>query len=186
MNAEYPGQWLRQMGESPITPEGKLTTAGHKWSEVAAKATDSEGNAAREALSAAIVNLRQRANKTFLPTLGEFEEYVLDARKLYRAKQKEKQQAKEREGQLMIEGKPPTTEQLAAEELKTMRVQLLIAYMCSKLYGFRPARRAALKAYLDADPQKEAWSHHIRHCKKELDRKSGGRCKDTIDWVENK
>lgn len=160
MEAELPSQWKRSMGESPVT-DGEFTVIGHKWCEVAHLATDSENNLSRPILSQAINSLRKRQNKAFLPSLGEFEDLVMNARRVYRQQEIERKNRDDRSGQLMIGDIPMTQEQVNEKKHREFCNRLMLSYITNR-YLSRYRKREALRKYLKEDPERNQWHGYIR------------------------
>ena len=156
MDAEYPSQWNRAMGDSPLGSHKRISVKGRKWADIAMSALDGEGKLSKNAISNAIVGLRQRKNKTYLPTLGEFEDAINQAI----ADQMRIAKSEPKADHIRIDS---TDEQKAADGLKYRQNQLMFGYMAIRSIGSKRDRRLALQNYLSADPGRSRWKNYVNH-----------------------
>lgn len=166
MQAEYLDQWTRQAGKSPVDEHGKMSAIGHKWSEVAMMATDDDGTMVKAVLSQAIKDLRKRENKSYLPTLGEFEDAVLNARSEYREIERNRKAAEDMSKRPKIEVKPKTPEQIEADALKYKQNRRMFVYMSMRSLSGKHQRQRSLSLYLAIDPNRSRWKAYVRALKK--------------------
>lgn len=164
LEAEYPSQWSKAMGDSPFeTIEGKrrLTTKGYKWSMVALKATSSDGKLSRGILSMAIEKLRDRENASYPPNLAEFQKMVLVCQKIFVDREREDADRRNRSGQMLIGDIPMTQEQVNEKKHREYCNRLMLGYITNRCFS-RYRKREALRNYLKADPERNQWHGYIR------------------------